>query len=87
MARYSPAFRKSVAKDLRTIPKKDVSSVLRRIDRLAEDPRGPGCEKVSDTAHYRVRHADYRVVYGIDDDALVIVVIRVGNRREIYRGI
>lgn len=86
MARYRLTFRKSVAKDLRAIPKKDVARILRRIDRLGEDPRGPGCEKVSGSEYYRVRQGDYRIIYGIHDDVLVVVVIKVGHRRVIFRG-
>jgi mRNA interferase RelE/StbE len=85
MERYRLVFRKSVAKDLRRLPKKDVSRVLKCVRRLAEDPRGPGSEKLSGEERYRVRVGAYRVVYEIKDDALIVVVVTVAHRRDIYR--
>ena len=56
------------------------------IDRLAVEPRPRGVVKLVGTANgYRVRVGDYRIVYEVHDDRLVVVVIRVGDRREIYR--
>ena len=87
MARFELQFRESVAKDLRAIPKADVKRVLRRIDQLAQDPRAPGCEKLAGSEFYRVRQGMYRIIYEIQDAVLVVVVIKVGNRRDVYRGI
>ena len=86
MARSSLVVATSVAKDLRAIPKRDVARILRRIEQLLEDPRGPGCEKLSELERYRVRQGDYRIIYEIRDAALVVFVIKVGHRREVYRG-
>jgi mRNA interferase RelE/StbE len=85
MARYSLRFRDSVAKDLRAVPKKDVARILRRFDQLAENPRVPGVEKLTDQDRYRVRQGDYRIIFEIHDDILVVVVVQVGNRREVYK--
>ena len=74
-----------MAKDLRAFPKKDVGRILRRIERLAEDPRGQGCEKLSGQEKYRVRQGVYRILYEIQDDVLIVVVVRVGHRKEAYR--
>jgi mRNA interferase RelE/StbE len=87
MARYSLSFRASVAKDFRALPKADVKRILRRIDGLAVDPRGPGCEKLAGSGCYRVRQGMYRILYEIMDEVLVVMVIKVGNRRDVYRGI
>jgi len=87
MARFSRTFRESVAKDLRGLPKADVKRILRRVDQLAEEPRGPGCEKLAGSEYYRVRQGMYRIVYEIRDEVLVVVVIKVGNRRDVYRGL
>jgi len=86
MARYRLAFKKSVAKDLRAVPKKDVARILKRIVALSDDPRAPGCEKLSGRERYRARQGVYRIVYEIIDDALVIIVVKVGHRGEVARG-
>lgn len=86
MARYDLVFKKSVARDLRDIPKKDVARILKCFDAIAGDPRGPGCEKLTGRDRYRVRQGTYRILYEIQDDVLVVIVVRVGHRREVYRG-
>jgi mRNA interferase RelE/StbE len=85
MGRFRLVFKKSVAKDLRDIPKKDVSRILKCFDALAEDPRAIGCEKLSGQERYRVRHGSYRIVYEIQDEAFMVVVVKVGHRRDVYR--
>ena len=85
MEKYRLAFRKSVAKDLRTIPKKDVARILKWFDVLAKDPRLQGSERLSGQARYRVRQGVYRIVYEIDDDARMVVAVKVAHRREVYR--
>ena len=85
MGRYSLRFRTSVAKDLRAIPKQDVRRILNRIERLAEDPRPPGCEKLSGEEKYRVRQGLYRILYEIVDSELVVTVVKVAHRRHAYR--
>lgn len=86
MARYELRFKPSVAKDLRGIPKADVRRILNRIEALRDDPREPGCEKLAGGAElYRVRQGAYRIVYSIHDERVVVEVIRVGHRREVYR--
>jgi mRNA interferase RelE/StbE len=85
MASYRLTFRKSVAKDLRSIPPNDLSRILKRIEALADDPRPMGSEKLSGQERYRVRQGVYRIVYEIQDEELVIIVVKVGHRREVYR--
>lgn len=85
MASYKLVFRKSVAKDLRPIPNKDVARILRRIEALRDEPRPPGCEKLSGLERYRVRQGVYRIVYEIVDETLVVTVVKVGHRRHVYR--
>ncbi len=85
MARFELRVRPSVARDLRGIPKADVKRILARIEALADDPRAPGCEKLGGAELYRARQGSYRIVYAIRDRVLVVEVIRVGHRREVYR--
>jgi mRNA interferase RelE/StbE len=85
MASYELVFRKSVARDLRELPKADVKRILLRIRLLTDDPRPVGCEKLSGQERYRVRQGIYRIVYEIDDKILIVLVVKVGHRRDVYR--
>jgi len=85
MAKYKITFKKSVAKDLRTIPNKDVKKILEKIDMLTENPRAEGCIKLSGQENYRVRQGLYRIVYEIKDDVLIINVIKVAHRSSVYK--
>jgi len=84
MARYSVVFKSSVYKDLRPIPKADVKRILKKIDLLALDPRGHGCEKLSGLERYRVRQGVYRIVYEIVDEHLIVTVVKIGHRGKVY---
>ncbi|MEW6533331.1 MAG: type II toxin-antitoxin system RelE/ParE family toxin [Thermodesulfobacteriota bacterium] len=84
MGKYRLVLKKSVTKDFRGIPKRDVARILRCFEALAEDPRAPGCEKLSGQKRYRVRQGAYRIVYEIDDNDNVVVVVKVGHRRAVY---
>ena len=85
MAEYKVFFKKSVEKDFKVIPKKDLKKILNRIKALAEDPRPPGCEKLTGQHRYRLRQGRYRILYSIQDDELTVWVVKVGHRKEIYR--
>jgi mRNA interferase RelE/StbE len=85
MARYSLLFKESVAKDLRRIPRQDVQRILERIGQLAEDPRPPGARKLSGEEKYRLRIGMYRVLYTVEDTIVIVVIVKVGNRRDVYR--
>jgi mRNA interferase RelE/StbE len=85
MGRFRLLFRKSVGKDLHGIPKKDVARILRRFNALTDERRGPGSEEVSGQERYRVCQGAYRIIYEIRDDALEVVVVGVGHRRDVYR--
>jgi mRNA interferase RelE/StbE len=85
MGSYRLAFKQSVAKDLRAIPQGDVARILKRIESLADEPRPPGSEKLSGQERYRVRQGVYRILYEIRDEDLVVLVVKVGHRREVYR--
>jgi mRNA interferase RelE/StbE len=83
MARFELRFKPSVAKDLRGIPKTEVRRLLKRIAALGDDPRPAGCEKLTGRDLYRIRQGVYRIVYSVDDAAVVIEVIKAGRRREV----
>ena len=85
MEKYRITFKKSVAKDLRVIPKNDIKKILSKIDTLAVNPRGEGCIKLSGKENYRVRQGLYRIVYEIKDDVLVVNVVKVAHRSQAYK--
>jgi mRNA interferase RelE/StbE len=85
MAQFKVVLKKTVAKDLRSIPKGDAEKILKRINALAHDPRPVGSEKLTNQERYRIRQGIYRILYEIQDVELVIVVVKVGNRGDVYR--
>lgn len=84
MAKYEIVFKRSVYKDLKPIPKADVKRILSKIKSLADDPRAVGCEKLTGSERYRVRQGVYRIIYEIKDQQLIVVVVKIGHRRQIY---
>jgi len=85
MAPYKIQFKASVQKDLRTIPKMDVLRILAKIESLADNPTPPQAEKLSGDGKYRIRQGNYRILYRIENDNLVVTVVKVGHRRDVYK--
>jgi len=85
VAKYKLVFKKSVVKDFRPIPKKDVRRILQRVEALQEEPRPIGSEKLSGQERYRLRQGAYHIIYEITDEHLVVTVVKIGHRRQIYR--
>ena len=86
MASYRLSIKPSAAKEIEALPKKDRIRVIKRIKDLSENPRPPGCEKLSGNDKYRVRQGQYRIVYSVSDQELIVLVVKVAHRREVYRG-
>jgi len=87
VAKYRLSIKPSARKELVAVAtKKDRQRIVRLIQSLAEEPRPPGCQKLSGYDRYRVRQGNYRILYQIQDNELVVVVVRIGHRREVYRG-
>ena len=86
MAKYRILIKPSAVKEIEAIPnKKDRQRTVARILKLADNPRPPGCEKLSGDDKYRVRQGRYRIVYLIEDLDLVVYIFKVGHRKDIYR--
>ena len=85
MGSYRLEIKRTAAKEIGDLPKADCRRVVAKIQLLARDPRPHGCEKLSGAEKYRVRQGDYRILYEIDDSAKVVTVVKIGNRREVYR--
>lgn len=85
MANYRIEIKRSAAKELRKIKSQiDRQRIIERISSLAENPRPPGCQKLSGHEAYRIRQGVYRILYTIEDEVLIVTVIKVGHRRDVY---
>ena len=84
---YKIVFTKQVHKSLRRIPVNVVASIRKRLDQIAEDPyaQHPNVTKLQNRPGYRLRVGDWRVIYDIKKNELIILVLKVGSRGEIYR--
>lgn len=88
MASYSLRIKKSAIKELEAIPTKaDRRRIVRRIESLANDPRPAGAQKLSGHDRYRIRQGRYRILYSISDRELIVHVIRIADRKDVYRSI
>jgi mRNA interferase RelE/StbE len=85
MAEYEILFKESVWKDLKKIPKRELKKIWSRVEKLGNDPRPMGCEKLTGEELYRIRQGNYRIVYSIQDNELTVWVIKVGHRKDVYR--
>lgn len=86
MARYKLRIKQSAAKELEAIPRKsDRQRIVARITALADNPRPTGCKKLSGFERYRIRQGAYRIVYAIEDDRLVVYVVKIADRKSVYR--
>ena len=85
MGSYRLTLRQSAVNELESLPHRDLARVMSRIKVLADNPRPPGCEKLSGQERYRVRQGDYRILYEVSDSDQVVTVVKIGHRREVYR--
>ncbi|MGA2498687.1 MAG: type II toxin-antitoxin system RelE/ParE family toxin [Tepidisphaeraceae bacterium] len=84
---YRVVIRSSAERELGRIDPHDRRRIGAKIDSLADNPRPAGCEKLSGTDAWRIRVGVYRVVYTVADEVLIVEVIHVGHRREVYRNL
>lgn len=85
MASYRLLIKPSAVKELEAVPAKDRRRLVTRLQALTNNPHPPGSEKLSGHDLYRIRQGTYRVLYSVHDLELIILVIKVGHRREVYR--
>lgn len=88
MKKYEIRFERSVDKLYRRLPKNLIARLDQAILALADDPRPPGCKKlVGERDYWRIRVGDWRIIYTIQDDMLLIVVVEVAPRGGAYRNL
>jgi mRNA interferase RelE/StbE len=86
MASYRIEVSATAERQIRKLPRSDQIRVVRVIQALSTDPRPPGCRKLSGQGDaFRVRIGRYRVLYAVEDRRVVVIVLRVGDRKDIYR--
>lgn len=85
MVVYKILIKRDAEKDLALLPKVDLRRVTKKIQDLSSQPRPHGCEKLQGERGYRIRQGDHRVVYLVDDSEKTVRIIKIGNRKEIYR--
>ena len=84
--RYTVRLDKAAQKSLNRLPQRFNDRLVLAMRALADNPRPHGCKKLSGTANdYRIRVGDYRIIYTIFDDVLVVLVINIGHRKDVYR--
>ena len=84
---YQVELRRRVRQSLDKLPEKDHRVVITALESLEQEPRPRGVEKIRGTELWRIRKGDYRVIYYINDQEQTIAVVRIGHRRDVYRGI
>lgn len=86
MAKYRLLIKPSAVKEIEAIPsKRERQQLINRIASLAENPRPPGCKKLSGQEKYRVRQGRYRILFSIEDQNLLVYIVKVGHRKDVYR--
>ena len=85
MGSYSVHLKRSAAKEIEALPRKDRVRIIERIGSLSEDPRPAGSKKLSGRDAYRIRQGDYRIVYTVGDEDRIVMVSVVAHRRDAYR--
>ena len=86
MGRFRVEVKRSAVKEIEALPGRDIKVVLDKISSLADNPRPYGCQKLSGREQYRIRRGDYRILYYIEDDVLIVYIVKVGHRKDVYRG-
>ena len=85
MANYSVLIKPSAARQIEALPSKDRKNIAAKIHGLATQPRPLGTKKLSGQQKYRLRQGNYRILYLVDDEQAIVVVVRIAHRREAYR--
>ena len=81
-------YRSSVKKELQKLNKNDRVAIVHKIELLKKNPKPEGSAKLKGSSNlFRMRHGDYRVIYQVNKDILIIIIIRIGHRRDIYKSL
>jgi mRNA interferase RelE/StbE len=85
---YTVVIDTKAGREIRALPRQEQNRIVAKIEALAVNPRPAGCVKLSgDSGLWRIRSGVYRIIYQIEDARVLITIIKVGHRRDIYRGV
>lgn len=85
---YRIAVKRSAVKALKKIPKPDRERIVKKIDSLAENLPNPDTTKMKgNNPFHKVRIGDYRIIYEVQEEVLVILIVKIGHRKDIYRNL
>ncbi|MBA3010208.1 MAG: type II toxin-antitoxin system RelE/ParE family toxin [Proteobacteria bacterium] len=85
---YFIEFRPSVLKSLKKFPKRDLVRVKKKIENLGQNLPEPNTTKMKgNNSFHKVRTGDFRIIYEIHDDRLVILIVKIGHRKDVYKGL
>lgn len=84
MADYAVVLARTAEKQLDKLPDQIADTLLNTLDGLAKDPRPDGCKKLKGRLGYRIRKGDYRIIYDVQDTVLIVEIVAVGHRRDVY---
>lgn len=85
MAKYKIEIKKSALKELKKLPKEPLKRILKKIQSLETNPRPKDAVKLSNQERYRIRVDTYRILYSIEDAILIVTVVKVAHRRDVYK--
>jgi mRNA interferase RelE/StbE len=84
MAKYKIEIKKSAVKEISKLPQKELIKILSEIKLLANNPRPFGAIKLSGDDKFRLRVGNYRILYQIFDEKLIVIIVKVGHRKDVY---
>ncbi len=79
-------WKKSAVKELKKLDKKQIIKIINAVELLSDNPTANNCKKLIGSEHiYRIRIGDYRIIYSIESNLLLIEIIKIGHRKDIYK--
>ena len=85
MVKYKIEIKKSAVKEINKLPAEDIKKILAKISLLADQPRPQNCIKLSADEKFRIRCGVYRILYEIRDKVLIVIVVKVAHRKDVYK--